>query len=151
MAISFLQDIVVNNQLTVGASATASSGSRLDLFTSSIGFHSNGTDVGSIFNSGTNFFINSGASGGTVNFGAPTTYTQNVDIQGGYLSVGNYIEIEGSLIKMDAPGTTTAVDVIKFETTTASSPYTGGKTLTIGDVAAGDNVETINLMTKQMN
>ena len=71
MAISFLQDIVVNNQLTVGTSATASSGSRLDITTSSIGFRSNGTNVGSVFNSGINFFINSGASGGTVNFGAP--------------------------------------------------------------------------------
>ena len=50
MAISFLQDIVVNNQISVGASATVSSGSRLDLFTSSIGFHNNGTDVGTIFN-----------------------------------------------------------------------------------------------------
>ena len=116
MAISFLQDIVVNNQITVGTSASASSGSRLDLFSSSIGFHSGGTDVGTIFNSGINFMINSGASGGIVYFGAPTTYTQNVDIQGGYLSVGNYVDIAGGLIKMDTPGTTTAVDVIQFHT-----------------------------------
>ena len=82
MAISFLQDIVVNNQITVGTSASASSGNRLDITTSSIGFHSNGTDVGNIFNSGVNFFINSGASGGTVIFGAPATYTQNIDVYG---------------------------------------------------------------------
>ena len=145
MAISFLQDIVVNNQLTVGTSATASSGSRLDLFTGSIGFHSNGTDVGSIFNNGVNFFINSGASGGTVNFGAPTTYTQNVDIQGGYLSVGNYLDIEGSLIKMDVPGTTTSVDVIKYESVTIATPYLGGSNLVLGDVAEGDQVENIDL------
>ena len=145
MAISFLQDIVVNNQLTVGTSATASSGSRLDITTSSIGFRSNGTNVGSVFNSGVNFFINSGASGGTINFGAPTTYTQNVDIQGGYLTVGNYLDIEGRLIKMDAPGTTTPVDVIKYESVTPSSPYQLGNNLVLGDVAEGDMVENIDL------
>jgi hypothetical protein len=147
MAINFLQDIVVNNTLTVGASQTASSGFRLDLFPSSIGFYANGTKYGSLFTSANSLFINSGSSGGIVYFGAPTTYTQNVNIQGGYLSVGNYVEIEGGLIKMDIPGTTTAVDVIKFDSTTSSSPYSGGKTLEIGDVAEGDAVEAINLKT----
>ena len=154
MAIKFLSDGNIDNDLQVQSKLTVGNGSTSysKIQNNAINLYdSGGSSKGQIFinESGSNhlLMINNGSSGGIVYFGAPTSYTQNVIIQGGYLTVGNYLDIEGSLIKMDAPGTTTAVDVIKFETTTSSSPYTGGKTLTIGDVAAGDQVETINLMT----
>ncbi len=82
MAISFLQDILVNNKATIGTSVSSTSGNRLDITTTGLSFNSNTNNVGNIFNSGVNFFINSGSSGGTVSFGAPTAYTQNIDVNG---------------------------------------------------------------------
>ena len=154
MAIQFLSDGNINDDLQVQAELIVGSGtasySKIRQNAISL-YDSLNANKGQIFvnESGSShlLMINNGTtSGGTVYFGAPTSYTQNVIVQGGYLTVGNYLDIEGRLIKMDAPGTTTAVDVIGFNNVTYSAPLASGHNLQLGDVAQDDLVENVDIL-----
>ena len=154
MAIQFLSDGNINDELQVQAELIVGSGtasySKIRQNAISL-YDSLNANKGQIFvnESGSShlLMINNGTtSGGTVYFGAPTSYTQNVIVQGGYLTVGNYLDIEGRLIKMDAPGTTTAVDVIGFNNVTYSAPLASGHNLQLGDVAQDDLVENVDIL-----
>ena len=151
MAIQFLSDGNIDNDLQIQSTLKVGNGtaSYTKIANNAVTLYdSAGASKGQIFinESGSShlLMINNGATGGIVYFGAPTSYTQNVIIQGGYLTVGNYLDIEGSLIKMDAPGTTDAIDVIKFANQTGSTPYEGGHNLVLGDIAENDRVEGVD-------
>ena len=95
MAIRFLadgnidEDLQVQSQLIVGNGSTSYSKIANNAITL---YDSSGDSKGQIFinESGSSnlLMINNGATGGTVYFGAPTSYVQNVIIQGGTLTIG---------------------------------------------------------------
>ena len=95
MAIRFLADgnidenLQVQSELIVGNGSTSYSKIANNAITL---YDSSGDSKGQIFinESGSSnlLMINNGATGGTVYFGAPTTYVQNVIIQGGTLTIG---------------------------------------------------------------
>ena len=138
MAIRYLQDITVNNEITVGPTAT--SNQRVSLLSTSLTYHSGGTTKGNVFLSSNTLMLNSGASsGGTIQFGAPTSYVQSVYIQGGTLDVDSFINVGGGILKMEEIGTSLSTTILSFDN------VDGGSAVLLGDVDDGDAVERIDL------